>query len=76
MPLVEMKSTKRNFALQSSVATAIKILILEAYKLDLDIVHVIHDELLDRSKSKLLKLAKAFATKFRKQSIVIIMGSH
>ncbi|MCI3137731.1 DNA polymerase [Staphylococcus hominis subsp. hominis] len=46
MPLVDMKkSTKRNFALQSSVATAIKILILEAYKLDLDIVHVIHDEL-------------------------------
>lgn len=46
MPLVEMKkSTKRNFALQSSVATAIKILMLEAYKLDLDIVHVIHDEL-------------------------------
>ncbi|WP_322781303.1 DNA polymerase [Staphylococcus haemolyticus] len=46
MPLVKMKeSTKRNFALQSSVATAIKLLMLEAYKLDLDIVHVIHDEL-------------------------------
>lgn len=46
IPLVEMKkSTKRNFALQSSVATAIKLLMLEAYKLDLDIVHVIHDEL-------------------------------
>ena len=46
MPLVKMKeSTKRNFALQSSVATAIKLLMLEAYKLNLDIVHVIHDEL-------------------------------
>ncbi|NUI93714.1 DNA polymerase [Staphylococcus borealis] len=46
MPLVKMKeSVKRNFALQSSVATAIKLLMLEAYKLDLDIVHVIHDEL-------------------------------
>lgn len=46
MPLVEMKkSTKRNFALQSSVATAIKLLMLEANKLDLEIVHVIHDEL-------------------------------
>ncbi|MDS3904216.1 DNA polymerase [Staphylococcus hominis] len=46
MPLVKMKeSTKRNFALQSSVATAIKLLMLEAYKLDLDIVHIIHDEL-------------------------------
>ncbi|MCH4382763.1 DNA polymerase [Staphylococcus haemolyticus] len=46
MPLVKMKeSTKLNFALQSSVATAIKLLMLEAYKLDLDIVHVIHDEL-------------------------------
>lgn len=46
MPLAKMKeSTKRNFALQSSVATAIKLLMLEAYKLDLDIVHVIHDEL-------------------------------
>ncbi|WP_301402335.1 DNA polymerase [Staphylococcus haemolyticus] len=46
MPLIEMKdSTKRNFALQSSVATAIKLLMLEANKLDLDIVHVIHDEL-------------------------------
>lgn len=46
MPLVKMKeSAKRNFALQSSVATAIKLLMLEAYKLDLDIVHVIHDEL-------------------------------
>lgn len=46
MPLVKMKeSTKRNFALQSSVATSIKLLMLEAYKLNLDIVHVIHDEL-------------------------------
>lgn len=46
MPLVEMKkSTKRNFALQSSVATAIKLLMLEANKLNLEIVHVIHDEL-------------------------------
>lgn len=46
IPLVEMKgSTKRNFALQSSVATAIKLLMLEAHKLELDIVHVIHDEL-------------------------------
>lgn len=46
IPLVKMKeSTKRNFALQSSVSTAIKLLMLEAYKLDLDIVHVIHDEL-------------------------------
>lgn len=46
MPLIEIKdSTKRNFALQSSVATAIKLLMLEANKLDLDIVHVIHDEL-------------------------------
>ncbi|TBW87953.1 DNA polymerase [Staphylococcus hominis] len=46
MPLIEMKdSTKRNFALQSSVATAIKLLMLEANKLDLEIVHVIHDEL-------------------------------
>ncbi|MCH4390667.1 DNA polymerase [Staphylococcus haemolyticus] len=46
IPLVEMKkSTKRNFGLQSSVATAIKLLMLEANKLDLEIVHVIHDEL-------------------------------
>ncbi|MBF7018017.1 DNA polymerase [Staphylococcus durrellii] len=60
MPLVDMKgSTKRNFALQSSVATTIKLLMLEAHKLDLDIVHVIHDELwieVDPSNSNWKKL--------------------
>lgn len=46
IPLVEMKkSTKRNFGLQSSVATAIKLLMLEAQNLKLDVVHVIHDEI-------------------------------
>ena len=39
------KSTKRNFGLQSSVATAIKLLMLEAQNLKLDVVHVIHDEI-------------------------------
>lgn len=46
IPLVEMKkSTKRNFGLQSSVATTIKLLMLEAQNLKLDVVHVIHDEI-------------------------------
>lgn len=67
MPLVKMKeSTKRNFALQSSVATAIKLLMLEAYKIDLDIVHVIHDELWIEVKPSYSNWQKLLKQRFEK----------
>lgn len=46
LPLVTLTpSQKRNFALQSSISTSIKLLSLEVIRMNLEIVHIIHDEL-------------------------------
>ncbi|PKE67168.1 hypothetical protein CW663_09520 [Macrococcoides caseolyticum] len=46
LPLVTFTpNQKRNFALQSSISTAIKLLAFEVTRMNLEIVHIIHDEL-------------------------------
>lgn len=46
LPLITLKpNQKRNFALQSSISTAIKLLAFEVTRMNLEIVHIIHDEL-------------------------------